>query len=69
MRHCVRRRVDLTLPSLGTAIRTSYTFAVKTSSGGSAMTSWMRTRPAFRSRFSCARLTLIWFARLSASIR
>ena len=61
-------RVDLTRPSRGTAMSTSYTLAVSTSSGGSAMTSSkVRSRPAFRSRFSCARLTLIWFARLSAS--
>ena len=44
--------------------------------GGQNLFGWLgddivdsQPRPAFRSRFSCARLTLIWFARLSASIR
>ena len=61
--------MTFTRPYFGTASSMSKTLAVSTYSGGSSSRSWMLTRPAFRSRLSCARRVRISFARCSASIR
>src|SRR5918996_3110079 len=68
MRHWLRSRAAFTRPNFGTAMSMSKTFAVDTNSGGSRRIDSMWTTPAFRSRFSCARLTRTSFARCSASI-
>src|SRR5438046_6678836 len=47
----------------------SKTFAVETYSGGRLRICSIETLPAFRSFFSCARLTRMSFALFSASIR
>src|SRR5262245_55986655 len=49
-------------------MRMSNTFAVETYSGGSLRIASILTRPSLRSFLSCARLTRMSFARLSASI-
>ena len=60
--------MTFTWPYFGTASSISDTFAVRTYSGGESSSACGSTRPARRSRFSFARLVLISFARLSASI-
>src|SRR5579885_377188 len=69
MRHWLSRRAAFTRPNFGTAMSMSKTFAVETYSGGSPRICSIDTEPDFRSFFSCARLTRMSFARLSASIR
>src|ERR687890_1769258 len=69
MRHCTSTLFTLTRPYLGTASSMSKTFAVSTYSGGSSRRSWILTRPALRSRLSCARRVRISLARCNASIR
>src|SRR5215217_3718669 len=69
MRHCTSTLLTFTRPYFGTARSMSNTFAVSTYSGGSSSRSWMLTRPALRSRLSCARRVRISLARCSASIR
>src|SRR5262249_34680303 len=68
IRHWLRSRAAFTRPNLGTAMSMSKTFAVSTHSGGSSRMASMLSRPAFRSRLSCARRTRTSFARWSASI-
>ena len=62
-------RAAFTRPNLGTAMSMSKTFAVETNSGGVRRICSMWTRPALRSRLSCARRTRTSFALWSASIR
>src|SRR5215217_2717002 len=69
MRHCTSTLLTFTRPYLGTARSMSKTLAVSTYSGGSSRRSWMLTRPALRSRLSCARRVRISLARCNASIR
>src|SRR3712207_672450 len=69
MRHWTSTLLTFTRPYFGTARSMSNTFAVETYSGGSSSRSWMLTRPALRSRLSCARWVRIAFARSRASIR
>src|SRR6266542_3991463 len=69
IRHWVRILLALTRPYLGTARIMSNAFADMTYSGGSRSSDSIFFLPAFRSRFSCARLDRISFARRSARIR
>ena len=69
MRAWFRKRAAFTRPNLGTAISMSKTFAVATYSGGLLRILSIRARPSFKSFLSCARFTLMSFARLSASMR
>src|SRR4051794_19649907 len=69
MRHCPRILLTFTRPYFGTARSMSKTFAVSTYSGGLVSSEWMDTRPALRSRLSCARRVRISFARWRASMR
>src|SRR3954462_690663 len=64
-----RTLLTFTRPYFGTASSMSKTLAVSMYSGGSSSRTWMFARPAFRSRFSAARLVRISFARWSASMR
>src|SRR6186997_1080567 len=68
IRHWLRSRAAFTRPNFGTAMSMSKTFAVSTHSGGSSKIVSMLSRPALRSRLSCARRTRTSFARWSASI-
>src|SRR5687767_5907823 len=69
MRQVTRILFTFTRPYFGTAKSMSKTLAVSRYSGGFFRRSWMDTRPAFRSLFSCARRVRIWFARCRASMR
>src|ERR1700752_472439 len=69
MRHTCKTLFTFTRPYFGTTSSMSKTFAVSMYSGGSSSRTWMLARPAFRSRFSAARLVRISFARWSASMR
>src|SRR5438309_4742791 len=69
IRQCERILLTFTRPYFGTASSMSNTLAVSTYSGGSSSSEWIECRPALRSRFSWARLILIWLALANASIR
>src|SRR5271166_3900170 len=69
IRQWTRILLTFTRPYLGTASSMSKTLAVSTYSGGSSSRDWIERRPDFRSRLSSARLTRIWLALASASIR
>src|SRR5215212_5163452 len=69
IRHWTSTLLTLTRPYFGTARSMSKTLAVSTYSGGSSRRSWMLTRPAFRSRLSCARRVRSSLAGCNASMR
>jgi hypothetical protein len=69
MRALLRRRAALAGPTFGNATSKSMTFAVDTCSGGAAKIGPRGVFPFRSSCFSCARATLISFARFSALLR
>src|ERR1700694_5836624 len=68
IRQWARILFTFTRPYLGTASSMSNTLAVSTNSGGLSRSEWIDSRPDFRSRLSCARLTRISLALARASI-
>ena len=69
IRQVWRILLAFTRPYFGTAKSMSKTLAVSRNSGGLSRSWWIDTRPAFRSRLSCARRVRMTFAFWRASIR